>query len=67
VLAHSQGRICVDARIYSLEVLVLDLSVTNCCGASEAYAPIHNLVTYCHILSLDSVSDQDLESFVLKT
>jgi hypothetical protein len=47
--------------------LVLDLSVTNHCGASEAYAPVHNLITYHHILSLDSVSDQDLESFSLKT
>jgi hypothetical protein len=65
--AHSQGRICVGAKIFGLEVLLLDLSVTNGCGASQAYAPIHNLITYGHILFLDSVSDQDLESFSLKT
>jgi hypothetical protein len=65
--AHSQDRFCVDARIFSLEVLLLDLSVTNRCSASEAYARVHNLITYCRILSLDLVFDQDLESFSLKT
>jgi hypothetical protein len=59
--ALSEDRIYVDARIFSLEVLLLDLSVTNHCGASEAYAPIHNLITYCQILFLDEVSNQDLE------
>jgi hypothetical protein len=47
--AHCQGRICINARIFSLEVLLLDLSVTNHCGASEAYAPVHNLFTYRQI------------------
>jgi hypothetical protein len=51
--AHSQGRICVDARFFSLEVLLLDLSITNRYGASEAYVPVHNLITYRQILFLD--------------
>jgi hypothetical protein len=59
--AHSQGRIRVDARIFSLEVLLLDLSVTYRYCASKAYAPVHNLINYHQILLLDKVSDQDLE------
>jgi hypothetical protein len=41
--AHSQGRFYVDARIFSLKVLLLDLSITNHCGAFEAYALAQNL------------------------
>jgi hypothetical protein len=52
-VAHSQDRINIDARIFSLDMLLLDLSVTDRCGASEAYAPIHNRITYRRILFLD--------------
>jgi hypothetical protein len=51
--AHSQGRINVDARIFSLEVLLLDLSTTTRCGASKAYVPSDNLITYRQILCID--------------
>jgi hypothetical protein len=49
-VAHTQGSINVDARIFSLEVLLLDLSVTTRCIASRVYAPIHNLGTLRQIL-----------------
>jgi hypothetical protein len=51
--AHSQGTINVDARISSLEVLLLDLKVTTHYSASIVYAPIHNLITYHQILFID--------------
>jgi hypothetical protein len=44
--AHCQGSINVDPRIFSLEVLLLDLSVTTRCGVSKASVPLHNIIAY---------------------
>jgi hypothetical protein len=52
-VAHSQGRIYVDARIFSLEVLLLELSITTHCSVSKAYPPVRTLITYCQILFVD--------------
>jgi hypothetical protein len=61
-VAHSQGIINVDARIFSLEVLLLDLSTTTHCGA---YAPIHNLITYHQIFVLIKFPINILSKFAL--